>query len=67
MLQTKKSPHAAGLGGGVDYSDWVWIKFWLIVAAAFVYGFWRGLTGRPLEQEADGTGQAASTGRQLKG
>lgn len=51
----------------MDYSDWVWFKFWLIVAAAFVYGLWRGFTGQPLEQEQDGTGQASTAGRELRG
>jgi bacteriorhodopsin len=32
----------------MDYSDWLWIKFCVIVGAAFVYGIWRGFTGRPL-------------------
>jgi hypothetical protein len=30
----------------MDYVDYLWIKFALIVFAAFVYGIWRGLTGR---------------------
>lgn len=30
----------------VDYTDFMWIKFVVIVIAAFVYGIWRGLNGR---------------------
>lgn len=47
----------------MDYSDWLWIKFFLIVTAAFVYGFWRSFTGRPLEREEADTGQESPAGR----
>lgn len=34
--------------GGMDYTDWLIIKFVVLVAAAGVWGFWRGVNGLPL-------------------
>ena len=34
----------------MDYVDYLWLKFWLVVGAAFVWGLYCGLIGRPLGQ-----------------
>lgn len=34
------------LGGCVDYTDYLIIKFFVLVVAAFFYGVWKGVTGR---------------------
>ena len=39
----------------MDYTDWLWFKFWLFIVAAFVWGLWRGITGQPLEPGPHGT------------
>lgn len=50
----------------MDYTDWIWLKFWLVVGAAFVYGVWRGFTGQPLEPGSDGTDPASTAARHVK-
>ena len=35
----------------MDYTDYLLIKFLVIVCLAAVYGAWRGLNGKPLGQE----------------
>lgn len=32
--------------GRMDYIDFMWVKFLAVVGLAFLYGIWRGLTGR---------------------
>lgn len=41
----------------MEYTDWLWIKFVLVVGGAFVWGVYRGLTGQPLwlESSEEGT------------
>lgn len=35
----------------MEFTDYLWIKFWVLVGLAGVYGFWRGISGQPLERE----------------
>lgn len=46
----------------MEYTDWLWIKFGVLVVLAGIWGFWRGITGQPLELESNDTpqGQAGS-------
>jgi len=39
----------------MDYTDFMWLKLLFFIAAAFVWGFWRELTGRPLRRERPDT------------
>lgn len=39
----------------MDYTDWMWIKFGVLVLLAGIWGFWRGITGQPLELEQSDT------------
>lgn len=41
----------------MEFTDWMLIKAGVMVALALVYGFWRGITGQPLEQEPHESGQ----------
>jgi hypothetical protein len=41
------------------FTDYLVIKAIVLVAAAFVWGLWRGLTGRPMQ-----VGQSDTTGPQ---
>jgi len=38
-------------GAAVDYTDWLWLKLIGMIVLAFCWGFWRELTGRPLQRE----------------
>ena len=29
-----------------DYISFMWMKFWIVIVLAGIYGFWKGLTGR---------------------
>ena len=46
----------------MDYTDWLIIKFCLLVFAASVYGFMRGINGLPLEREQSDTEVAQKKG-----
>lgn len=30
----------------MEFSDYLWIKFFVLVALAFLYGLWKGVTGK---------------------
>lgn len=30
----------------MEFTDWMWLKVAVIGALAFIYGIWRGITGR---------------------
>lgn len=30
----------------MEYSDWLWIKFCVLVAIAAIVGFWQGINGK---------------------
>jgi hypothetical protein len=50
-----------GFWGDMDYSDYLWIKFGLVVFAAFIWGIYCGLTGRPLGREQTDKSQSPAT------
>lgn len=31
---------------GMEFTDWMWIKFGVFVFLAFLYGIWKGFTER---------------------
>lgn len=33
------------------FTDYLWLKFGVLVFLAAIWGFWRGFTGQPLELE----------------
>lgn len=39
----------------MDYTDYLLIKFGVLVLLAAIWGFWRGFTGQPLELEQSDT------------
>jgi hypothetical protein len=47
----RKSPRKEGYNAQMDYTDYLWIKFTVLVGLAAVYGFWRGINGKSLERE----------------
>lgn len=60
MPLERKKPLSGGLwyGARMDYTDWMWLKFFAIVGAAFVWGIWRGFIGKPLGREPTDTESA---------
>ena len=36
---------------GMEFTDWMWIKFGALCAAAFIWGVYRGFIGKPLHLE----------------
>lgn len=30
----------------MEFSDYLWIKFFVLVGLAFLYGLWKGITGK---------------------
>jgi hypothetical protein len=47
----QKARARRALGAGLDYGDLIVWKLLLLAVAAFLYGLYRGITGRPLEAE----------------
>jgi len=45
---------------GMDYTDWLLLKAGVVLLAAFLWGVWCGITGRPLWLEQSGTADAAT-------
>jgi hypothetical protein len=42
-----QKPAHGGRGGRiVEFTDYLWIKFFVLVGLAFLYGLWKGITGR---------------------
>lgn len=39
----------------MDYTDWLVIKFSVLVLLAVIWGLWRGFTGQPLELGSNDT------------
>ena len=37
-----KKPALGGLGGRVEFTDYLWIKLIVLVVAAFIYGIYKG-------------------------
>lgn len=46
----------------MEFTDYLWIKFGVLVTLVAIWGFWRGITGQTLEPGQNDTtpGQAGS-------
>jgi hypothetical protein len=55
---TTKNPLKAGYNVAMEFTDYMWLKFWVVVFLAFCYGFYRAFTGtEPAEPAQSDTEQ----------